>query len=80
MKIRAVRGTRDILPSDIKIWHKIEEASRAIFKAYGYQEIRTPLFEDAELFRRTVGETSEIVMKEMYEFSDKGGRTLALRP
>src|SRR3989338_2796025 len=80
MKIKSLRGTKDILPSDTQLWQSIEGVAKGVFDTYGYQEIRTPLLEDAELFKRSVGETSEIVMKEMYEFSDKGGRNLALRP
>lgn len=78
--IKSVRGTKDILPDEAGVWQKIEDISRDIFAVYGYKEIRTPFFEEVELFRRSVGETSDIVTKEMYVFPDRGGRNLALRP
>jgi len=80
-------GVFDILPSDQKdpwrnshIWIYVEDVIRSLTKAYGFQEIRTPLFERTELFQRGVGETSDIVSKEMYTFNDKGNRSLSLRP
>ncbi len=77
---RAPRGTRDILPVEIERWHRVEQAAHRLFQRYGYREIRTPIFERRELFERGVGETSEIVEKQMYIFQDRGGDWLALRP
>lgn len=79
-QIKAVRGTGDILPEQVSAWHFIENQARRIFKLYGYGEIRTPIFELTELFIKNIGETTEIVEKEMYSFSDKKGRNLSLRP
>lgn len=78
--IEAPRGTKDILPDEIKVWHFVENVSRRIFEAYGYQEIRTPIFESTELFVRGIGEFTDIVNKEMYTFQDLKGRSLTLRP
>src|SRR5690606_40356878 len=80
MNITAPRGTFDILPGDALRWHWLEAAIRRVFDYYGYQEIRTPVFEHTELFQRGIGETTDIVEKEMYTFNDKGGRSLTLRP
>lgn len=74
------RGTEDILPEDSALWHRIEAAAHAVCAAYGYQEIRTPVFEDTSLFQRGVGDTTDVVQKEMYTFEDKGGRSITLRP
>lgn len=80
MKFQAQRGTEDILPDKIAAWQYLESSFRQIADQFGYQEIRTPVFEDVRLFNRTAGETSDIVSKEMYEFQDKGGRQIALKP
>ncbi|MCW5938246.1 MAG: histidine--tRNA ligase [Fimbriimonadaceae bacterium] len=80
MKFQAQRGTHDVLPVDAPKWRFVEETWRRVCGLYGYEEIRTPIFEDFELFARTSGETSDIVSKEMYDFTDKGGRHIALRP
>ncbi|MFC1755365.1 ATP phosphoribosyltransferase regulatory subunit, partial [Thermoproteota archaeon] len=80
MKYTSPRGTRDILPEEMDYWHLIENASQSIFELYNYEEIRTPIFEMTELFERSIGETTDIVEKEMYTFMDKGGRKLTLRP
>jgi histidyl-tRNA synthetase len=77
---QAPRGTRDLLPDEIERWHVIEDRSREVMDRYGYREIRTPMFEDYELFARTSGEASDVVQKEMYRFKDLKGRDLALRP
>ena len=77
---RAPKGTRDLLPPATGLWAGVEEAARRVFSLYGYREIRTPVFEETELFARGVGETTDIVGKEMYSFTDKGGRHLTLRP
>ena len=74
------RGTNDILPGEVERWHHLEEVLRRVASLYGYREIRTPIFEHTELFQRGVGETTDIVEKEMYTFADKGDRSLTLRP
>jgi len=78
--IKALRGTKDILPDKISIWQHIEATGRDIFNIYGYKEIRTPIIEEAGLFIRSIGDATDIVQKEMYVFSDRGGRNIALRP
>lgn len=80
MKFKTLKGVQDILPPDISIWQQIEAASRAIFKTYGYQEIRLPVIESTDIFIRSIGETTDIVEKEMYTFQDRGGRSVTLRP
>jgi histidyl-tRNA synthetase len=79
-KIAAPRGTADIYPPESARWQALEAEARAVARRFGYGEIRTPLFEATELFERGVGETTDIVEKEMYSFKDKGGRNLTLRP
>jgi histidyl-tRNA synthetase len=80
MKYKTLKGLQDILPPEISIWQKIETKARDIFKNYGYQEIRLPIMEATDIFVRSIGETSDIVEKEMYTFQDKGGRSVTLRP
>ncbi len=80
MELQAVRGTRDLLPGETEKWAEVEKWGRAVFAAFGYRELRTPLFEHTELFQRGVGETTDIVTKEMYTFEDRKGRSLTLRP
>jgi histidyl-tRNA synthetase len=80
MKFQSPRGTEDILPADVYRWHFLENTFRQLAAVYGYREIRTPTFEDTNLFLRSVGETSDIVTKEMYEFKDKGDRSMTLKP
>lgn len=80
MAITAPRGTADILPDDILKWKYIEDRIADICKEYGFSEIRTPVFESTELFQRGVGDTTDVVQKEMYTFDDKGGRSITLRP
>ena len=77
---QAPRGTRDLLPDETARWRWAEDRARAVLERYGYGELRTPLFEDFELFARTSGESSDVVQKEMYRFRDLGDRDLALRP
>jgi histidyl-tRNA synthetase len=77
---RAVEATRDILPGEVERWQFVEDTAREIFARYGFSELRTPVFEFTELFKRSVGETSDIVSKEMYTFTDRGERSLTLRP
>ncbi|MEO8504333.1 MAG: histidine--tRNA ligase [Acidobacteriota bacterium] len=79
-RLQAVKGTRDLLPPETAIWAAVEATARRVFGLYGFGEIRTPMFEDTELFARGVGESSDIVGKEMYSFVDKGGRNVTLRP
>jgi histidyl-tRNA synthetase len=78
--IRAVRGVRDILPAEAPAWQAIEAAARSVFELYGYREIRLPLFERTELFARGIGETTDVVEKEMYTFQDRSGESVTLRP
>ena len=78
--IKKPRGTEDILPKDAAIWNLIESTAKKVCKKYGYKEIRTPVFEETSLFNRGVGETTDVVQKEMYTFNDKGGRSITLRP
>ncbi len=80
MLTQAPKGTNDILPDDIYRWHHVEREFAALCAQFGYREIRIPVFEHTELFHRGVGETTDIVQKEMYTFDDKGGRSLTLRP
>lgn len=79
-KITSVKGTRDLLPPETAVWAAVEATARRVFGHYGYGEIRTPVLENTELFVRSVGETTDIVGKEMYTFADKKGRSLTLRP
>jgi histidyl-tRNA synthetase len=84
--IKAIRGTRDLLPPDTALWNFVESTVRDVFRAYNFQEIRTPIFEDTQLFARGVGEETDIVSKEMYTWADQGraqsdkGQSLTLRP
>src|ERR1700674_3331990 len=78
--IRAVKGTRDLLPPDTAVWNRVEAIAREVFRAYNYQEIRTPILEETSLFARGVGEETDIVSKEMYTFEDRDGSSLTLRP
>jgi len=78
--ITSVKGMRDLLPPETRVWNRLEETTRAVFSLYGYDEIRTPSLEPTELFVRSVGEASDIVHKEMYTFTDRGGREVSLRP
>ncbi|MDO8686376.1 MAG: histidine--tRNA ligase [Clostridiales bacterium] len=80
MEIKAPKGTRDILPQDVYKWQYIEGMIAKLCRNFGFKEIRTPVFEYTELFQRGVGDTTDIVQKEMYTFNDKGGRSITLRP
>ncbi|WP_240404587.1 histidine--tRNA ligase [Lactobacillus mulieris] len=80
MKVQKPKGTVDILPEVSGNWEKVEQIARDFFKQANYREIRTPSFESYEVFSRSSGETSDVVEKEMYDFNDKGGRHIALRP
>ncbi len=84
--IKAIRGTRDLLPPDTALWNFVESTARDVFRTHNFHEIRTPIFEDTQLFARGVGEETDIVSKEMYTWEDQGraqsdkGQSLTLRP
>jgi len=78
--IRAIKGTRDILPPASSVWNHVEAVARRVMHSYNYSEIRTPIFEETALFARGVGEETDIVSKEMYTFADRDGESLTLRP
>ena len=80
MKYKAPRGTQDILPEESWKWSRVERLFREMAERYGYREIRTPVFEETELFARGIGDSTDIVRKEMYTFEDRKGRSLTLRP
>lgn len=79
-QLQALRGTQDILPNDIYKWSYMENIIRDLCALYGYGEIRTPIFEETKLFLRGIGDTTDVVTKEMYTFEDRGGRSITLRP
>ncbi len=78
--ISGIKGMNDILPGDVETWQHLEEQARRVFGTFGFREIRVPVVEKTELFCRSIGETTDIVEKEMYSFSDKGGTSMTLRP
>jgi histidyl-tRNA synthetase len=78
--IRAIKGTRDLLPPDTASWNRVERISREVFRAYNYHEIRTPILEETQLFARGVGQETDIVSKEMYTFEDRDGTSVTMRP
>jgi len=78
--IKIPRGTQDILPEDSKKWRYIENQLDELMTFYNYKEIRTPIFESTDLFARGVGDSTDVVQKEMYTFKDKGDRSITLRP
>ena len=80
MEYRSVKGMEDILPQDVQIWQYLERTARTELESYGYREIRTPIVEDTSIFVRGIGETTDIVTKEMYTFTDRKDRSLTLRP
>ncbi|MET3574679.1 histidine--tRNA ligase [Bhargavaea ullalensis] len=80
MMFKVPRGTKDLLPGETESWQAVESLIRETCRLYRYEEIRTPVFEQTELFTRSVGDTTDIVQKEMYTFEDRGGRSLTLRP
>lgn len=80
MKYTRPRGTQDILPPDVYLWRRVESVFEDTFEAYGYEPVRTPIFEHTDVFLRSVGEATDIVSKEMYTFVDRGGRSVTLRP
>ena len=79
-QIQAIRGMNDILPTQSPLWQKVEAVLRSSVSAYGYSEIRTPIVENTDLFKRSIGEVTDIVEKEMYTFADNNGDSLTLRP
>ena len=78
--LQPVRGTQDLLPEASRRHRRVVETSRSISELYGFAEIATPIFEFTEVFSRPIGETSDIVVKEMYSFTDRGGEDITLRP
>jgi histidyl-tRNA synthetase len=80
MEIKAIRGVKDILPGEVEKWQFIERLAREVFERYGFAEIKVPIFEHTSLFARSIGDTSDIVEKEMYSFEDRSGESLTLRP
>ena len=78
--IPAIRGTHDILPPDVEKWQYVEHVARTLCERYGYVEVRTPVIEREELFAKGTGGSTDIVQKEMYSFTDKGGEHVTLRP
>ena len=79
-QIRSIKGAHDILPSDSSKWQHLEQIVHDVSERFGYEEIRTPVFEETRLFSRSVGEDTDIVSKEMYTWEDRGGKSLTLRP
>ena len=80
MSLRAVKGMKDILPDEISKWHRLESAFRSRAERYGFREARFPIVEPTALFVRSIGENTDIVEKEMYTFTDRGDKSLTLRP
>jgi histidyl-tRNA synthetase len=80
VKIKAIRGMNDILPEESATWRHLESVVRDVVEAYGYREIRLPIIEYTDLFRRSIGEVTDIVEKEMYTFADRNDESLTLRP
>jgi len=80
MEFTTIKGFRDILPDEIPYWQFLENEARSLFEVYGFREIRTPILEKTELFKRSIGQETDIVSKEMYTFQDSKGRSLSLRP
>src|SRR5260370_9593572 len=78
--LKAVKGTREILPPSSTIWNRVEAATRELFRQFNYQEIRTPIIEETALLARGVGQDTDIVSKEMYTFEDRDGTSITLRP
>ncbi|PKN10164.1 MAG: histidine--tRNA ligase, partial [Deltaproteobacteria bacterium HGW-Deltaproteobacteria-7] len=79
-KITAIRGFKDVLPEDARLFWEVESIARKVFNAFGFREIRVPIMEKTELFKRSIGETTDIVEKEMYTFADRDNEHLTLRP
>ena len=79
-RIKAIRGMNDILPEQTAVWQYLEGTVKSVLDSYGYQQIRMPIVEQTDLFKRTIGEVTDIVEKEMYTFEDRNGESLTLRP
>lgn len=79
-QIQAIRGTQDVLPGEVGRWHRVDACAREVFGRYGFEEMRTPIFEHSEVFVKGTGDTTDIVEKEMYRFKDLGGNDITLRP
>jgi histidyl-tRNA synthetase len=80
LSIKALKGFKDILPDEVGLWQFIEKTARDIFHRYGFEEIKVPILEKTELFVRTIGESTDIVEKEMYTFVDRNGASITMRP
>ena len=80
VEIQPIRGMNDVLPAQVGAWHELEDCARELLASYGYEEIRVPIVEHTALFKRAIGEYTDVVEKEMYTFSDQGGDSLTLRP
>ena len=80
MKIQALRGMQDLLPEEKEVFRSIEDAAREVFAGYGYQEMGMPILESTQLFKRAVGDDTDIVLKEMYTFDDRNNESITLRP
>ena len=80
MEFTTIKGFKDILPGEVEVWQRVERQSRRVFRSFGFQEIKLPLMEMTELFKRSIGEETDIVSKEMYTFTDSKGRNFSLRP
>ena len=80
MLTNAPKGTKDILPGQVHKWHYVEKKFADICRKYGFKEIRTPMFEHTEVFARGIGDTTDVVQKEMYTFNDHAGRSITLKP
>jgi len=78
--VKSIKGVHDVLPDDVHLWHFLESVVREVTASYGYREIRTPILEKTELFKRSIGDVTDIVEKEMYSFEDRNGDRLSLRP
>ena len=79
-KIQAIRGMNDLLPTESALWQQVEKIVKNVLNSYGYNEIRTPIVEETALFKRAIGEVTDIVEKEMYTFNDRKDISLTLRP
>src|ERR1700684_821545 len=80
VKFQAIKGVRDILPPESALWNRVEQTAREVFGTFGFSEIRLPIFEQTELFARSVGLETDIVSKEMYSFQDRDDSSISLRP
>ncbi len=80
VEVQPIRGMNDVLPAEIGAWQRLEACVRELVASYGYEEIRVPVVEHTALFKRAIGEYTDVVEKEMYTFSDQGGDSLTLRP